>query len=842
MLGEIKPSLLCFSPLAPSAAGRFPRAPGSPVLCHIGTPTLQRHQTSDGNETVRNRSTHATLLLGGALALLPAAAPAQTAAPTGAPASSAAAPASGTDTVLPNVNIISSTPLLGSGVDRDKVPAETNVLGAADISRDGYPDALRALNENVGGVTLDEGSGNPYQPNLLYHGFSASALQGNAEGLAIYVDGERFNQAFGDTVNFDLIPDVAIDRINIEGSNPVFGLNALGGSINFQLKNGFTYQGGEIDLLGGSFGQVETQAQYGAATADGRQAFYVAGTALHQDGWRDLQSTDIYNIYADYGLRTESLEAHVNLTMANNIINGPGTAPTELLDADRAAQFTAPNLIANKYVNVNSSANYTINDHTSLQALAYYDYFLQRVVNGNSANDIPCNDGSGLLCSDPGIPSTTRGGATIPDFLNGGPYSELDDQTTNTNGYGASLEITNTNAVLGLHNLFVAGGSFDGAQTEFSATSYIGGLTPVSRVFIGPGEVIDEPGANEPIRVAVSDAYFGLFATDTVDLTSRLSLTLAGRFNNAEIDLADQGGTDALTGQHSFSRFNPSAGATYRIAPWLTAFAGYSEANRAPTPAELSCASAADSCSLANFFVGDPDLKQVVSRTVEAGLRGQVKLQPATTLGYSLELFHTNSDDDIIFVNSPVQGRAFFENVGQTRREGVDAGVSLTTGRLFAYVNYSYTAATFQTGFTESSQNNPAADANGDIQVRPGDRLPGVPTNLVKLGTNYQVTPRWTIGATAIASSGTALFGDEANLTPRLPAYFTLNLNTQYQITKAIQVFALAQNITDQKYYTYGTFSPTSSVFLSQAPGASNTRSYSIAAPVAGFGGLRVTF
>jgi outer membrane cobalamin receptor len=90
---------------------------------------------------------------------------------------------------------------------------------------------------------------------------------------------------FGDTVDWDLIPDIAIDRINLEGSNPVFGLNALGGSVNVQLKNGFTYQGFEASLSGGSFGQIQGQFQYGKQI--GNTSTYVAGNVLHQNGWRD---------------------------------------------------------------------------------------------------------------------------------------------------------------------------------------------------------------------------------------------------------------------------------------------------------------------------------------------------------------------------------------------------------------------------------------------------------------------------------------------------------------------------------------------------------------------------
>ncbi len=737
------------------------------------------------------------------------------------------------------ITVIGTSPLLGAGVDRDSVPAETSVLGSADIARDGTPDLLQALNEQVGGINLESASGNPYQPSLLYHGFQASPLQGTEQGLAVYVNGARFNSPFGDTVNWEVIPSIAIGQLNVEGANPVFGLNALGGSLNVKLKNGFSYDGGEADISGGSFGQVLGELQYGAQR--GNMSIYLAGSELHQDGWRDLQSTDVQNFYGDVGWRNDRAELHASLSLANSILNGPGTAPIELLAADPAAQFTAPNLIANRYIDANLNGTYAVTDALSVQAVAYYQYLLQRVVNGNSADDGPCDDGSGLLCSDPGVPSTTRNGNTIPDFLHGGPYSELDVQTTNTNGYGASAQVSDTGGVFGLKNHLVGGVSFDGAQTIFTAAGYLGGLTPNTRIYIGPGIIIDEPGNDVPVRVGVSDAYVGAYVSDTLNLTSALAITASGRFNNAEIDLTDRNGGD-LTGQHSYNRFNPAIGATYKAMPWLTAYAGYSEANRAPTPAELSCANPSESCSLANFFTGDPDLKQVVAHSVEAGLRGAAHAPRGIKATYDVSLYRTNLDNDIAFINSPTLGRAFFQNVGQTRRQGVDADAALQTNRWRVYLDYSYTEATYQTSYMESSGSNPAADANGNITIRPGDRLPGVPANKLKFGASLHLTPEWLIGGSGIYQSGQYLFGDDANLTPRLPGFVTANFYTSYQLTSHIQLFGNIQNIGDARYYTYGTFSPTSSVFLTQAPNATNPRSYSLAAPVSGFGGVRVTF
>jgi len=744
-----------------------------------------------------------------------------------------------TPSAVSEVIVVAPTPLPGSGVDRDKSPGLVQVLTSADIASAGTPDALRSLNEQVGAVNLDSAAGNPYQPTLFYHGFEASPLQGVSQGLAVYVDGVRFNQAFGDTVNWDLIPNIAIQRMTLEDSNPVFGLNALGGALNLNLKTGFNYHGAEADLSGGSFGAREGEFQYGASY--GNTALYIAADSLHQDGWRDLQSSDISNVYGDLGWRGEAGEVHLSGRWANTALNGPGTAPVELLAVDPRAQFTAPNAIQNNDWGATLTGDFKLGANLSLDAEAYYSAFRQAVENGNAANDTPCNDGSGLLCDDSGY-STTLGGATIPAFLGPNPfsYSELDEQLTKTRSYGASAQVVSTASLLGLSNHGVLGASFDGASTDFSAISYIGGLAAVTRVFIGPGVAVDEPGDNTPVKVDITDADSAIFFTDTLDLTSRLSVTASARYNDVEVDLHDQLGGD-LSGDHHYSRFNPAIGAAFRATSWLTAYVGYSQANRAPTPAELSCAGPNESCSLANFFVGDPNLKQVVAHTVEAGLRGRTSLWDGA-LSYSAGLYRTDLADDIVFINSTTLGRAYFTNIGGTRRQGVDAEVRFKDKSWDAYLAWSHTDATYRSGFVESAGSNPDGDLNGDLTIAPGDHLPGIPRDQVKLGATVRPTDKLSVGATAVGQTGGFLFGDEANLTPQLPGFFVLNLNASYQLTKRMEVFARVDNVTNARYYTFGAFSPTPSVFLAQAPNATNPRSYSIAAPTGAFGGVKVRF
>ena len=641
-------------------------------------------------------------------------------------------------TTLPQVTVVAPMPLLGSGADPGTVPAQNQVFTGEQLRTAGPPSLIQTLQTQGQGVQMSTASGNPHQPEVTYHGFVASAIQGTPQGLAVYINGVRFNDPFGDTVNWDLIPSVAIASIDLEGSNPVFGLNALGGALAVQLKDGFTYHGGELDVHGGSFGEVAGSLEYGKQMGD--TAAYVAASGLHENGWRDFQSSGIKQFYGDLGWRGSRAELHLNLDLAQTSLNGPGTTPVQLLAVDRAAELTGPNAIDNAYGRVVLSGTDQVTDTTSLQGLIYYENLVQRLYNGNGALLSPCGSASPYLCKSPGVVAIQADGSPFPAFLgtNYDSYGSLVVQRTNTNGYGVSLQATNQSTVWGHANQLVVGASFDGSQTIFSATTYAGGLYLPTRFFIPPQMPIDlADGSTVPVRAAVTDGYYGLFFTDTLNLMPALSLTVSGRFNSAQIGINDQLG-GSLTGVHVYNRFNPAVGLSYKVSPALTVYGGYSEANRAPTPAELTCSDPGSPCTLAGFFTGDPDLRQVVARTLEIGLRGTAVPFDHARLTWNISAYRSNLSNDIAFAQSTVLGQGYFQNVGDTRRQGFDAGLRLTTPRWHAWISYSHTDATFQSSFVEASENNPAADANGNIFVQPGDRLPGIPANVIKFGAEIQ--------------------------------------------------------------------------------------------------------
>jgi outer membrane receptor protein involved in Fe transport len=390
----------------------------------------------------------------------------------------------------------------------------------------------------------------------------------------------------------------------------------------------------------------------------------------------------------------------------------------------------------------------------------------------------------------------------------------------------------------------VGGGSFDGSDSTFTGTNEIGGFNSYNREFLYPGVIQDQPseGVN-PVRVASTTRFYALFAQDVLTLLPGLDLSLAGRFNNAETDLHDKLG-GPVTGQHSYNRFNPSVGLTYRLTPWAQVYGSYSETNRVPTPQELSCASAATPCSLLNFFVGDPSLKQVVAHTFEGGLRGNFAAFEGGKLGWNVDYYHTKNYDDLIY-ESTVQNPNldFYTNAGKTQRQGVEANLRYDTQRLHASLGYAYTDATFQSTLVLDGGANPAANANGQIVVQPGDRIPGIPQNRGTAVLEYNLTDAWTVGGNAIMQSSQYRFGDEANLTKPVGGYVVVNFNTSYRVTSNITVFGIVNNIFDQRYDTYGGFGPVGDTPWPGVPGGvTDARTASPGVPIAGYGGIRVSF
>jgi iron complex outermembrane receptor protein len=235
-------------------------------------------------------------------------------------------------------------------------------------------------------------------------------------------------------------------------------------------------------------------------------------------------------------------------------------------------------------------------------------------------------------------------------------------------------------------------------------------------------------------------------------------------------------------------------------------------------------------------------LKQVVAHTYEVGLKSPAA---ARGLAWSLSLFRTDSDNDIIALASVIQGRGYYTNVPLTRRQGLEADVSYKSEKWSAYAAYSYIDATYRFAGDLSSPDNPSSDDNGNVHVTPGDRIGGIPPQRLKLGLDYTPVKTLTVGATVVAVSSQYYVGDEANQNPKLPGYAVLNLDGTYRFTKGIELFVQIDNVLDQKYATSGTYFETdalSDVGGSPLPANADPRTIVPAAPRAVMAGVRLSW
>ena len=758
---------------------------------------------------------------------------------------------------LQEVLVIASTPVPGATIDIDKIPGNVQTLSAGDLWRDGSPSLTRALDSNLSSISSNDNLDDPFQPDIMYRGFEASPVLGTPQGLAVYQNGVRINEAFGDTVDWDLFPNAAINQVELVSSSPLYGLNALGGSISVSMKNGFSYRGGDLQLSGGSYGQRAAVGQFG--TNSGPFGVYIAGQALDWDGWREFSRDRIRTLYAALSYHTERVSVDLSYSFAQNALAGQGAAPMQTLAVNRSLVFTGPQENLNDLHFFTLNGTFRLTNFWSLQGVAYYRAYSQRVSNGNTTNYTACLTIPGVLCQPDGVTTLMNAaGQTLPDLSNGGTnlIGENDFESIDTWGRGAALQATNNERIFGRENQLSLGATIDYASTSFYTAAQIGAIN--AQLLVEPSDLIvytpeSSPGAiangdSTPVSVDSSNENVGAFLTDTLNLTADLAVTASGRYNITKVDLIDQLGTN-LTGSSRFVHFNPAIGATYKLRPTTTLYGGWSVNNRAPTASEIECSDPLTPCLLPTNLAGDPPtLKLVISHTYELGLRGKIPATPATDgeLTWNLSVFRTELHDDIYGIATSISS-GFFANIGDTRRQGIEAGLAYRRPGFSVYANYSLVQATFQSAFFTPSPSNPYADAAGNIHVSPGDRFPGIPENRVKLGADLEIIPTWTVGATVNVTSSFYYVGDQSNQLEPLAGYTVVNLHSTYRPRPHLELFASIDNLLNRKYATFGILSdptgagapglPPSGV--TNGPGVDN-RFQSPAAPFMVFGGVRL--
>lgn len=745
-------------------------------------------------------------------------------------ASSSAALAEEDSVRLMDLEVVGTTPIGGVGLPADDIPANVQSANAEDIERSQGLDISDFLNKNFSSISLNQAQNNPFQPDLKYRGFTASPLVGNSQGLSVYLDGVRVNEPFGDAVNFELIPQSAIAEMNlIPGSNPVFGLNTLGGALSMQTKNGFDFQEHSLEAYTGSFGRDSGTIESGGS--DGNFAYYLTGSITKEDGWRDFSPSRVEQLFSKFSYANEDSTLDLSLMGVDSDLNGNGASPVELVAQDREAVFTHPDNTQNELRQISLNGTHWLRDDVLLSANTYFRSSDRSAFNGDGSelevesNEIVEEDDDEVIADD----------AAALGFSDGDDVALNNTSETEQDSFGFALQSTFMQPLFGRDNQLTVGVGYDHSDVDYSSQSEIAQFTS-TRGTSGTGFIIDETLVDGDIE---TDTY-SIFFTNTHSLTERLDLTLGGRYNWVAVDISgtSEGGEQNLNesgNTHDFKRFNPTVGLTYEVQENMTAFASYSESNRAPTPSELTCSEPESPCAYPNAFLADPPLDDVVARTVESGLRGQ-----NNAVNWSANVYYTELEDDLFFfpedeaLSDNAAGRlglGNFRNLDKTARAGIELGLNGQAEKLSWYANYGYVRATFEDNFTYSRQ--------GQLyNVSKGDRLPSVPEHNIKIGADYAFTPKFSAGMTASYHSSQYFRGDEANVDRKIEHYKVVNLHGRYKATENLEFFAKVDNLFDSEYETFGLYGE-----ADEAPGLDieDPRFVGAGAPRAGWIGFKLT-
>jgi outer membrane receptor protein involved in Fe transport len=753
-------------------------------------------------------------------------------------------------TTLPRAEVVGTTPVAGLGLPKAQIAANVQTATSADIDRSHALDLSDFMSRRLGGVHVNEVQNNPFQPDLNFRGFTASSLLGTPQGLSIYVDGVRMNQPFGDVVSWDLIPRGAIASVTLmPGSNPLFGLNTLGGALSVGTKNGRVHAGSSVQLSAGSHRRVALEFESGGSRSDGID-WYVHGNRFHERGWRQASPTDVSQLFAKLGHQTADTRLALSAAFADNTLIGNGMQDQRLLAADRASIYTSPDRTVNRSAMLNLETRHSLTPALAFSGNAYYRRIRTGTLNGDVNDDAldqslyQPNAAEQAALAGAGYSGFPTSGASADDtpfprwrcianaLLADEPAQKcngvLNTTRTRQSNHGLSAQLDWDGVLAGFGHRAVVGAALDISRVAFTQGSQLGYLNPDHSVTgvaafgdgVSGGSIDGEP-YDTRVDLSARTRTWSVFATDTLALNERTHLTLSGRYNRTTVTNRDAiipgDAPGSLDGDHVFSRFNPAIGLTWAPSKMVGGYLGVNVGSRAPSAIELGCADPANPCKLPNSFAGDPPLKQVVTRTVEAGVRGGV----ANRFSWTLGLFRADNRDDILFVADNQAGFGYFRNFGQTRRQGLEAGLAwradagLTLG-----IHYTYLDATYRSTETVDGSANSSNDAatgglpgvEGTITIQPGHRIPLIPRHLLKLYADYQASPALTLGADLSAVGSSFARGNENNRhrpdgahylgTGRNPGYAVLNLSADYRPSPKWNLFVQVNNVFDRRYTT----------------------------------------
>jgi outer membrane receptor protein involved in Fe transport len=693
-----------------------------------------------------------------------------------------------------SIDVYSPTSLPTIGLPIKDVPFAVQTATGEEIRQQPGVSIADYMVNNLEGVTVNEVGGNPYQLELNYRGYNATPILGNPQGLSIYVDGVRQNMPFSNNVLWDTIPDFAIDDMQlVGGSNAVFGLNTLGGSLSMQTKSGRTFNKNAIEGSGGSWNRKTGLIESGGVSDDNNFDYYAGYSYFKEDSWRKPAPSEVQQGFAKFGYEDEDSRIDLSYTLAHNSLIGNGMVPKYLMGSDLEGVHTIPDKTRSQYNQLQLAGTEFLSDTLLASGNMYWRNLDQSTFNGDLNDEY----------ENPGDPE--------------GVYNR---SKTDSDAYGVNGQLTFDDNVFDKRNQFIVGAAFEYSRVKFKQFEQeIATLDP-DGTFSGEREEVEQNTGLQGKTYTSS-----IFATNNHAINDKWSINNSLRYNYVDIRNTDtfnpEGSATSLSGDHDFDRLNPSVGLTFSPNDNLTTYGSYNEANRAPTSIELGCANPENPCTLPTQMADDPPLEQVVSKTFEAGARGQFASFFGSKTSWNISGYSATNHDDILFLFVDDENVAgYFDNVDETTRKGIDLGLKTAFEDWTVSMNYNFVKAQYGSDVTLISENNSSADDDGAIEVKDGDYLPNIPKHSFKVRTVYQPNPVWYLGATMTAFSSSYMMGNENQendssvngLQSEVPGYAIVNLDAEYNFSSTLEgwkIYAKVSNLLDHKYYTGGRIAET---------------------------------
>ena len=654
-----------------------------------------------------------------------------------------------------------------------EVPFPVQVIAGSTLRGTTGSSVARALTGSAG-LSFTNQTGSPSQPDVRLRGFALSPIVGVPQGVSVFVDGVRVNEADASQVHLSLIPGAAVDHMElIRGSVGAFGRNSLAGALNIVTRRG-QERSVEMELEGGSFGLLSGTVV--ASESIGRFDGIVTASYDRSDGWRQLSSTEELSLFAKVGGRGERTDGWLSYSFASHHLEGAGPLPESWLDGGplppditdppddrRELQYTggSGDLFRPVLHFLNGRVERVLGDAWTLQASAY-----GRLVDFRQSNDnITEPDALGLT-----------------DIRTLGSTAQVTYEPTGSLITTAGVEWTRNDVEIQIRAL--------------------------------PNKTFPSIIPTTTEHLETDENNFAAFSEVWWKFRPTVSLYGSLRFDYVKLpvrDLLDPSGS----GLNEFRQFSGGIGLSKTLDGGWSAFASYGRGFRAPVILEVMCADPDDPCQLPFELGPDPPLLPVISDTWQAGFRmTKIRSQAEVTVYWS------EVRDDIFNVtdlDTPTRG--FFTNLDRTRRVGVEASLSLvpfSSVPLTVRTAMGWTRATFESEATLSAPFLNDDDETGGPpdpgdptppQVEPGDRFPMVPSLTANLGLRYELSET-AFELTGAWVGGQFLVGDEGNdaTLGKLAGYVLLDVSVERSF-RATVFYLRVTNVLDTDYQTFGILS-----------------------------------